>query len=80
MTREQELRARMQARQAALCDVSFGREPTAERAAWWVGELSHELCIVDARGMIDVDGPVARFFTREYRRIYRNTPRGIGVG
>ena len=80
MNREQELRARMQARQAALCDVSFGREPTTERAAWWVGELSHVLGIVDARGMIDVDGSIARLFAREYRRVYKNTPRGIGVG
>jgi len=70
----------MQGRQAALCDVSFGREPTAERAAWWVAELSYELGIVDAHGMIDVNGPVARLFAREYRRVYRNTPRGIGVG
>ncbi len=67
----------MQATQAAQCDVSFGRVP---RAAWWVGELSYKLGIVDARGMIEVDGLIARTFAREYLRIYKQTPRAIGVG
>jgi hypothetical protein len=34
MNREQELRAKLHARSAALCDVSFDREPSKERAAW----------------------------------------------
>lgn len=37
-------------------------------ANWWVGEYSHELGIVDARGMIDVDSQVAHAFRLEYRR------------
>lgn len=80
MTREQDLRTRMQARQAALCDLVLGREASVSRARWWVGELSYRLGIVDTRGMIDVFGEIARLFEREYRRVYGSTPRGIGVG
>lgn len=80
MTREQELRTKMHAKQAAYCDVSFGRTPSKARAEWWAGHLSYDLGIVDADGMIDVDGEIARLFAREYRRVYRSTPRGIGDG
>lgn len=80
MDKVTELRTKMQAKQAAHCDVSFAREPSEERASWWVGELSYKLGIVDAHGMIDVDGEVARLFKREYKRVYKNTPRAIGVG
>lgn len=79
MTREQQLRTKQQARQAAFCDVSFGRDPET-RGKWWVGELSYQLGIVDAHGMIDVHGEIARLFVREYKRVYRTTPRAIGVG
>lgn len=70
----------MQARQAAHCDLSFAREPSAERAAWWVGHLSHELGIVAADGMIDVSGEIARLFCAHYRHVHRITPRAMGEG
>ena len=66
MTREQEHAVRQQARQAANRDDDLGRARTKERAAWWVAELSYKLGIVDARGMIDIHGEVARAFTRDY--------------
>jgi len=80
MNREQEIRTRMHAKQAAQYDVSIGREGSKERATWWVGYLSSHLGIVDAHGVIDVGGEIARAFTSQYRRVYKNTPRGIGEG
>lgn len=71
MTREQEHAIRQQVRQAANCDDDLGRPRTKERAAWWVGELSYRLGIVDAQGMIDIHGDVARAFTRAYLRAPR---------
>jgi hypothetical protein len=44
----------------------LGRERSKQRAEWWVGELSYKLGIVDSRGMIDVNGEVARAFIRAY--------------
>lgn len=66
MNQVQAFRASVHARQAANCDDDLGRERTAARAAWWVGELSHELGIVDAHGMIDTHGETARSFSRLY--------------
>jgi len=71
MTREQEHAVRQQARQAANHDDDLGRPRTKERAEWWVGELSYKLGIVDSRGLIDIDGEVARAFIRAYRRVPR---------
>lgn len=79
MTREQELRTKMHARGAAYCDISNGRDPSV-RAEWWIGYLSQTLEIEDKFGMIETDGEIARLFKREYRRVYRTTPRAIGVG
>lgn len=59
------------ARRAAFADLRDDREATAAQAAWWVGEYSHALGIVDAHGMIDLDGPIARAFVQAYRRVYR---------
>lgn len=82
MTREQEHAVRQQARQAANSDDDLGRERSKQRAEWWVGELSHKLGIVDSKGMIDVNGEVARAFVRAYMRRPREvwpTPDTTGV-
>jgi len=62
---------RLQARQAANCDDDLGRERSKERAAWWVGYLSHKLGIVDGAGMVDIDGAIAVAFKRAYLRAPR---------
>lgn len=77
MTREQEERNKQQARQAAQCDWNLGREP---RARWWVGELSYRLGIVDSHGVIDVDGEVARDFSKRYAREYSKARQSGGWG
>jgi hypothetical protein len=59
------------AKKAAHSDLLNERDATDTRAAWWVGEMSYRLGIVDAGGMIAVDGEVARLFRKEYKRIYR---------
>ena len=66
MTREQELRTKSMAIKAAHSDMRDERRRTKQRGAWWIGELSYSLGIVDARGMVDVDGEVARLFVRKY--------------
>ena len=71
MTREQEHAVRQQARQAANHDDDLGRARTKERAEWWVAELSYKLGIVDAQGMIDINGEIARAFTSAYLRAPR---------
>lgn len=71
MTKGQEHRVKQQARQAANHDDDLGRERSATRARWWVGHLSHDLNIVDSRGMIDVDGEVAHAFVRRYCALRR---------
>lgn len=71
MTRDQEQLVRRLARKSANHDDDLGRARTKQNATWWVGDLSHKLGIVDARGMIDTDGEIARAFTREYLRAPR---------
>lgn len=75
--RMHEDRTKRLARNAAHSDLIDGR---AARAAWWVGELSHRLGIVNAAGMIDIHGAVAKAFEREYNCVYRTTPVDLGVG
>lgn len=80
MDRVTTIRTKSKAKAAAQRDLLTGREATNERARWWVGAMSHKLGIVDAHGMIDVDGEVARMFIAEYKRAYRSIWRTIGVG
>jgi hypothetical protein len=69
MTREQEARTVELARQARGVDLLTERERSEARAAWWVAELSYELGIVDAHGMVDVDGEIARRFKLAFKRM-----------
>jgi len=56
------------AKRAAYADL---RDERADRADWWVGEMSYRLNIVDSRGMIAVASPTAERFKREYRHLLR---------
>jgi hypothetical protein len=71
VTRDQEQLVRQKARWAANHDDDLGRARTKDRAAWWVGELSYKLGIVDSKGMVDINGEVARAFTRDHLRARR---------
>lgn len=59
------------AKRAAWSDLRNDRTASPTTADWWVGQLSHELGIVDHRGMIDVAGETAKTFRREYLRVWR---------
>lgn len=79
MTKEQQDRTD---RIAAHCGRWDANEGYAQRAAWHVCEQSTRLGIVDAHGMIDVSGEVARRFKLSYTRAYRaelaTIPAGVG--
>lgn len=78
MTPEQIERNTREARRCARHDWAWSHTNTQERAAWWVGELSYKLGIVDHHGMVDVDGEIARDFKRRYTREYNACARAPG--
>lgn len=59
------------AKRAAWQDLRNDRQASPATADWWAGELSHELGIVNRKGMIDVAGETATAFKREYLRVWR---------
>jgi hypothetical protein len=63
------------ARRAAYRDL---RDERPARANWWLGEMSYQLGIVNARGMIDLSSEKARDFIKEYTRVYNRYSRGSG--
>lgn len=65
---------------AKRCGRYDANEGHAERPAWHVCDKSFELGIVDARGMVDVDGEVARRFRTTYVRAYRAEAATIEAG
>lgn len=52
-------------------EAEDANEGHAQREAWHVVDQSHELGIVDAHGMVDVSGEIARRFRVSYVRAYR---------
>ena len=79
MTKEQQDRTD---RIAARCGRYDANEGHGQREAWHICEESDRLGIVDARGMIDISGEVARRFKTSYVTAYRRElatiPAGVG--
>jgi hypothetical protein len=68
MTKDQEELADRIAKRCGRYDANEGH---AQREAWHVVDQSYNLGIVDARGMVDVSGEIARRFRLSYVRAYR---------